>query len=315
MATLRGLETMSEALDHDEVPVPDAQGMIHFERRLNAEISIVQLPQGKDPDELIRRAPEKWLEVVATARPFLDFYIETIANGVAANDAPAKSAAVARAAPVLRQIADRVVQAHYIRLLAERLGLPEQTVGSETRRNGLRTAARPRTEARPRLQRISHEDHLMALLVRHRELCRDIIAQVPTEDLLDARNRQLLQFLADASVPDVSVEQLIAGMDDILADHAERLVATLAATPAELPGQVHHEAMQALELLSRERFDFLMRQLQAGIQDAQREHDASALQELLGQIPTSHRSASPLLPAAQPIFPRQPGPPRLMMEA
>ena len=142
----------------------------------------------------------------------------------------------------------------------------------------------------------------MALLVRHRDLCRDIIGQVPAEDLIDTRNRQLLAFLADETVPEVSTEQLIAGMDDLLADHAERLVATLTATPAELPGQVHHEAGQALELLGKERFTFLLRQLQSSIQDAQREHDATTVQHLLGQLSQLTDRHQQFYPRRSPYF-------------
>src|SRR5918997_867589 len=52
---------------------------------LDAETAIVRLPEGKDPDELIRKAPERWPEVVATAQPFLDFYVEAVTAGVAAD--------------------------------------------------------------------------------------------------------------------------------------------------------------------------------------------------------------------------------------
>src|SRR5690606_34959267 len=41
MATLRSLDSMQQALDAEEVPVPDALGVIRFERKLNAEISIL----------------------------------------------------------------------------------------------------------------------------------------------------------------------------------------------------------------------------------------------------------------------------------
>ncbi|MDP9363341.1 MAG: DNA primase, partial [Chloroflexota bacterium] len=116
MATLRSLETMQNALDADAVPVPDAQGIVRFERKLNAEIAIVRLPDGKDPDELIRKAPEAWPEVVAAAQPFLDFYLDAVTTGVDRTDARAKAEAVKRAAPVLEQVADRVVQSHYVNL-------------------------------------------------------------------------------------------------------------------------------------------------------------------------------------------------------
>ena len=283
MATLRSLETMRGALDGDEVPVPDPTGLVRFERKLNAEISIVQLPEGKDPDELIRRAPERWPEVVAGAKPFLDFFVNAVTASVRQDDPRAKADAIARLAPVLQQIADRVVLSHYVALVAGTLRLDERVVRSEIRRGTVRTAAA--APARPlRPERTSAEDHLLAVLLNHRSLVRDVLERVPEEDLTDSRNRELLRFLLSPDVPDVSADQIVAGLDDTLADHAERLLATLAGRPEQFPGQVHREATQALDKLSRDRFDFLRQQLQAGIQAAQQAQDLEQVAFYRGQI-------------------------------
>jgi DNA primase len=49
---------------------PRAETMIIWQRRFKSQISIVRLPEGKDPDELIRRDPASWSTVVASAQPF-----------------------------------------------------------------------------------------------------------------------------------------------------------------------------------------------------------------------------------------------------
>ncbi|HKG24304.1 MAG TPA: DNA primase, partial [Thermomicrobiales bacterium] len=287
LATLRSLESMQSALDHEEVPVTDALGIVRFERKLNADIAIVQLPEGKDPDELIRNSPDSWPEVVATARPFLDFYIDTVTANVSAGDGRGKSEAVGRVAPVLRQIADRIVQSHYIGLLARRLDLDERVVTSEIRRSALQRGPVAPTvvERAPKPTGASHEDHLLALLLRHRSLCRDLLPLVPDDDLMDGRNRALLQVLRDESIPDeLDPIQIVAGLDDPLADHAERLLGQLEGKPAQLPGQVQREVRQSLDLLSKERFTFLLRQLQAEIAAAQQVSDNESLGTLMPQL-------------------------------
>src|SRR5215212_9115031 len=80
-ATVRSLEMLPGALDQELSPIgvdnrPGAATMILWQRRFKTQISIVRLPQGKDPDELIRRDPSSWPAVVASAQPFLDFYID-----------------------------------------------------------------------------------------------------------------------------------------------------------------------------------------------------------------------------------------------
>jgi DNA primase len=307
MATIRGLESMQQALDHDEVPIPDAMGIIRFERRLNADISIVSLPEGKDPDELIRKSPERWPEIVAGAQPFIAFYIDTVTAETSDNDPRSKSAVIARVAPLLRQLPDRVVQAHYVDKLAARLRLDPRLVESEIRRASLTSISSktlvatisPRPEAAPRL---SAEDHLLALLLFHRSLCHDIIASVPPELIVDSRNQALLAIIADPTIPDLEPIQIIAGMDDAVADHAERLIDQLEGTPALLPGAVRKEAEIALDRVRRERLNFLKREVTADLQEAQKTGDsetAIALTLRLNELADGERT---LYPPVSPYF-------------
>lgn len=305
LATLRSLESMQSALDHEEVPVPDALGIIRFERKLDADIAIVRLPEGKDPDELIRKAPEKWPEVVATAQPFLDFYIDTVTANTSEGDGRGKSEAVARVAPVLRQVADRIVQSHYIGLLARRLDLDERVVTSEIRRASLQRApAGPASPARAtKPAGVSHEDHLLALLLRHRSLCRELLPLVPEDDLMDGRNRELLKVLQDESIPEeLEPIQIVAGLDDSLADHAERLLERLEGKPAQLPGQVQREVRQTLDLLGKERYTFLLRQLQAEIAAAQQANDEESLGTLMPQLAVLAERHRRFYPPPSPYF-------------
>lgn len=306
MATLRSLETMRESLDQDAVPVPDAFGVVRFERKLNAEIAIVELPEGKDPDELIRKSPERWPEIVRRARPFLDFTLDVLTRDVGRDDARAKAEVVKRIGPLLQQVPDRIVQGHYMHLLARRLDLDERLVVSEIRRTRLRTSTRPEGRSSPatptRRQGRSTEDHLMSLLLRHRDLTQGVAERIPADDLLDARNRELLRYLTDPHLQELTTEQLIAGLEDELADHAETLMADQAGQPERFPGQVQRESTQALEKLGRERYAFLSRQIQASIEAAAREADreeVAALRDQLVALAERHRE---LYPPVSPYF-------------
>jgi DNA primase len=262
--------------------------MIRFERKLNADIAIVQLPQGKDPDELIRKAPDSWPEVIASAKPFLDFYIDSVTANVSDADGRGKSEAVNRVTPVLRQIPDRIVQSHYIGVLARKLGLDERVITSEIRRSALQrdTTLRPTTPQRStKPTAASHEAHLLALLLRHRALSADLLSQVNEDDLMDGRNRALLHVLRDPSIPfDLDPIQIIAGLDDTLADHAEHLLSQLEGKPAQLPGQVQSEIRQTLDLLGNERFRFLLKQIQSEIASAQQSNDTESMGTLIPQL-------------------------------
>ena len=40
------------------------------------EVRVVRLPDGKDPDEVVRETPDRWREEVRTAQPIVDYLID-----------------------------------------------------------------------------------------------------------------------------------------------------------------------------------------------------------------------------------------------
>ena len=72
-ATLRGLDVARQVMDREVVPVPTPRGLIRFEERLAADIRIVSLPPGRDPDEVIRESPSRWAQLIAQAKPVMDY--------------------------------------------------------------------------------------------------------------------------------------------------------------------------------------------------------------------------------------------------
>lgn len=313
-ATIRSLEMLPGALDQELTPIgverdrmrPRADAMILWQRRFKTRISIVQLPQGKDPDELIRRDPASWPGVVAGALPFLDFYVEAALAGIDLSDAQAKSAAIRKLVPLLEAAGDQVVQAHYAGIVARKLQLPESSVMRELRGTAVRSrsplAARG-TTPQALVSRSSNEDHLIALLLKHRTYCAGVLALVPPDDLADARNREILRVLQDPDIPlDLAPELIVAGLDDAVADHAEGLLEQLASAPAQYPGQIERDARRALIRLGRERFDYLMRQLQGQIADAEQGEDVEALTMLLAQLAALYERHRQFYPERSPYF-------------
>jgi DNA primase len=312
-ATVRSLEMLPGALDQELTPIgaerdasrSRAETMIVWQRRFKSQISIVRLPEGKDPDELIRRDAASWPAVVASAQPFLDFYIDAALSAVDPSDAPAKAAAVRRLMPLLEAAGDQVVQAHYAGIIARKLRLPESSVLRELRRSAVRSTTPRSSRVAPpaTAARSSNEDHLLALLLRHREICQQVLPLVPVEVLTDARNRELLRVLQDPEIPlNMAADMIIAGLDDIVADHAEALLERLEQTPPQYPGQIERDARRALIRLEKERFDYLMNQLQSSIAAAEETDDLEALSDLRQQLSALYERHRQFYPPPSPYF-------------
>jgi DNA primase len=301
MATIRGIETMRDALDSDVQPIPDAAGIIRFERKLKTEIAVVQLPSGKDPDELIRKSPDAWPGIVSSAKPFMDFTIDTLVAPVDLSNARQKSEIVSQVAPLLQQIPDRIVQGHYISLLARKLGLEDRLVLAEVRKSniGRRPSAQRQgvtPEAVERVARRTTEDYVVALFLKHPDLTRDVVARMPVEEIADIRNRELVRILQDGAVTGMTAEQIVVALDDELANHAENLLESLDGRPEQFPGQIHRESEEMLMKLGKERYTFLMRQLDSTLKLALLENDAETLtsvKEQIGKLAERHRQYYP----------------------
>jgi DNA primase len=304
MATLRGLETMSESMHGDEDAPPNAFGIARIERTQKTEIAIAELPADKDPDDVIRNNPDDWKALTARAIPFLDFTIDMLTRDVDSSDARGKSEAVHRIAPLFRQLTDRVVQSHYVGELSRKLRLDERMVLSEIRRANLagreramRNAAKsdqPVVDGRSRER--TNEHYLTALLLRHHQITDEIIESVPLDDVHDARNRTIIETLKTEDIATMTAEEVVVALDDDIADHAEYLLLSLEGRPEQFPGQIRSEATQILSNLGRERFGFLLRQLQDNLRQAEQDADADSMRVLksqLAQLAERHRTFYP----------------------
>lgn len=256
-ATLKGLQTLRDNMDTTIVPVPTPQGFIRWERELDGEIKIIALPEGRDPDEVIRADPGHWRSLAATAQPLMAYYLDQLTRQLDLQSAKGRADAVERLAPLLAALSNQVERAHYIQQLARKIGLETHIVGQvvEQVRRG---RAAPRPGAAPAAlsavlagpaassTMLSREDHLLSLLLRYpdvktaveSELSKDI-AQFPeiggdirgsiAESLSHIENQQLWQTWLhhiSAAAPNEQPQTAawLETLDPYLKERAQRLL-------------------------------------------------------------------------------------------
>jgi DNA primase len=97
-------------------------------------VRVARLPEGKDPDEVIRDTPDLWREAVRTAQPIIEFLIDYYATAYDVRRPEGKRHAVAALVPLLREIRDPVVRDGYLQALARRTGVEERVLLEALRR-------------------------------------------------------------------------------------------------------------------------------------------------------------------------------------
>jgi DNA primase len=146
-ATLRGLTLAREALDREPDPVFDARGLVRHEGRLDADIRVVTLPEGKDPDEVVGADPTAWTEIVEGAQPVVTYVVDVLGRGKNLDDPKVKAEIAGQVLPLIEDVANPVEREAHRQGLARRLKVDERALVAwrpvAGRRGGRRPAGPP----------------------------------------------------------------------------------------------------------------------------------------------------------------------------
>jgi len=92
------------------------------------EVRVVRLPDGKDPDEVVRETPDRWREEVRTAQPIVDYLIDQHARAFDLKTPGGKTRFVNAIVPTLRAIPNPVMRDAYLQTIHRVSGVEERTV-------------------------------------------------------------------------------------------------------------------------------------------------------------------------------------------
>ncbi len=167
-ATLRGLNVAREALDRDPDPVFDARGLVRYEGRLNAEIRIVGLPDGKDPDEVVLDDPDAWSDLLRKATPVVEYVMDVLIDKRDLQDAKNKAAIARQILPLIEDVPDPIERETYRQGLARRLKVDERAMMGWRPENTVRTGQAAQDV--PQVDQAATEGFCLGLLLRDPEL-------------------------------------------------------------------------------------------------------------------------------------------------
>ena len=130
-ATLRSLASSWDVFQKTVVAsrskVRDKNPLL-FNRQEDLELKIASLPDGLDPDELIRRSPAEWTNLLTNAKPLFEYLLPAMANQLDVSTPEGKSRVVEVLFPFIASISDPLQQDLYFQRLANYLDIPEHTL-------------------------------------------------------------------------------------------------------------------------------------------------------------------------------------------
>lgn len=128
---LRFAEKFIFAYDTDNAGINAIKRGAVVAQKLGAQIKVARLGSYKDPDDMARANPEGLKRVVQEAVPVWDFLIDLSFEKNDAKTGEGKAKISQELVPILSSIEDKIVQAHYVEVLAERLSVPSTAVFEE----------------------------------------------------------------------------------------------------------------------------------------------------------------------------------------
>ncbi|MBL7125937.1 MAG: DNA primase [Dehalococcoidales bacterium] len=212
------------ALDADAAGEEAMLRGVSYENIIESEIRVAVLPQGKDPDDVVKEDADAWRRLLSEAPPIVDYTINIIAGKLDLDTARDKSRVVKELLPVIIAMNDKVRQAHYIQKLAQLVKVDERTIeaelsrlkpGPERKRVAVSAPEKATDTPRALLSNRLEEDYL-ALLLQHPELKTNTRA-IPPEYFLNSENREV--FITWNKIEDLA--KLRDALDTTLHEHLD----------------------------------------------------------------------------------------------
>lgn len=228
------------AFDADRAGIAAAERAIPIASKVGVNLSVITIPSGKDPDELIKQDVQLWKDVITQQQYALDWLIDRYKQELDLTSSMGKRQFSDTIFAVIRGLSDPVEQEHYVQTVAGIIG-----VNAEALRTRLTDADTPQKQLKkpqttqPKLDKqqlelVRSENRLLALLLLQPKL-RDALESLEPEYFIEEQARQLLQFLKEN--PDFDGSPTQANELKRFGDYVKIILL------------VHEELYQGLELL------------------------------------------------------------------
>jgi DNA primase len=187
------------------------------------DVGVVRLPDGRDPDEVMRDDPDVWRQQTDEPQPIVEYLIDTYARRHDPRTLAGREKLVAAVMPTIRRVTSPTQRDGYLQLLARRSGVEERVLLEELRRPAPVMAGARRGQAEPHA---GAKINLEAVLASPDALDPEAVAR-----MLEPVEAGLLRLLLLRPY----LRELVAGRlaaDDFVTTPARELWRQIEATPA-----------------------------------------------------------------------------------
>ena len=187
--------------DADRAGLAATERAIPIASKVGVSLSIIDIPSGKDPDELVRQNPQLWEEAVTRNHYALDWLMARYRTLLDLTSAQGKKQFTDVLLPVVKRLSDNVEQDHYMTAIAEVTGVSRDALDAKlakTPENSIKKLRPPaHAPAVPDKQEVEYakaQDHLLAVVLM-RPGQRSHLAALTPDMFARSESKELLAFL------------------------------------------------------------------------------------------------------------------------
>ncbi len=203
------------AFDNDEAGIAATGRAIEVAASLDVRLSVITYDSGdvKDPDELVRKDKKAWAKAVKEAKYAVDYLFDEAESRFDLTSALGKKQASDLLLPLIKILRDDVERDHYIKRLARRLIVSEESIHAKlTKTTGLAIHSstltptqKPKMIAQPVLSKqIVIENQLLEIFLAF-AFAREALADIDLKDISTA-NQPIFKMLQKN--PQASLEKI-----------------------------------------------------------------------------------------------------------
>ena len=190
------------SFDADRAGIAATERAIPIASKVKVSLSIVEIPEGKDPDELIKKDPKLWTNAIENHKYALDWLIDLYEKQLDLSSAIGKKQYSDVLLPVIRSLGDAVEKDHYLKLISEKINISQDALSEKlsmtkpmTNSTTMRKIkTRPLQLDKKQLENQKIEDNFICLVLMRKTL-RNFTDLIEPEMLLNDTARQLLVFI------------------------------------------------------------------------------------------------------------------------
>lgn len=186
------------AFDQDRAGLAAAERAIPIAGKVDVRLSIITVPEGKDPDELIKKDPNVWRKVVQEPRDPIVWLTSYYKEQLDLTSASGKRQLSDHVLKVIQTVGDAVEREHYMAELAKELGVSAEALQAKLKLAQPKVHYRRTKETAPidkqQQELIKLQNHLLALALMLPSL-REYLYVITPEMLPEEPAKKLLNFL------------------------------------------------------------------------------------------------------------------------